>query len=290
MFGSHLSIAGGLHNALIAAHQFGMDCVQVFTQNQRQWKNRRLTDHAIELWRCHRFGTDLAEVVSHGSYLVNLASPNQALRRRSISAVRAELKRCEALGVRLLVVHPGAHMGAGEPAGLRRVIRALDRLAGELPGNETVICLETTAGQGTALGWRLEQLGGIIEGVANPDRLGVCLDTAHMFAAGYDLSSAAGAGAVLGQCEATIGLERVRVVHFNDSKTPRGSRVDRHEHIGHGCIPLCAFRALVNHPHLATVAKILETPKETAPDGRPWDLVNLEALRRLSRGRRRSRT
>ena len=118
----------------------------------------------------------------------------------------------------------------------------------------------------------------------------MCLDTAHMFAAGYDLSSAAGAGAVLGQCEATIGLERVRVVHFNDSKTPRGSRVDRHEHIGHGCIPLCAFRALVNHPHLATVAKILETPKETAPDGRPWDLVNLEALRRLSRGRRRSRT
>lgn len=281
MLGSHLSIAGGLHNALVAGRALRVDCVQVFTKNQQQWSSPPLTDAAVRLWREHLASTGIARTVSHDSYLINLASPDADLRRRSAALFREELLRCEALGIPHLVAHPGAHMGAGEAEGLRRVAESLDAIHRGLPGLRTVTCLEVTAGQGTSLGWRLEHLREIMDRVREPHRVGVCLDTAHLLAAGYALTSAAGAAAVLEEVDGVIGLQRVHVVHVNDSKVPRGRRVDRHEHIGHGHIPKTAFRVVLNHPSLARVPKILETPKTTAPDGRAWDEVNLETLRAL---------
>jgi len=284
MFGSHLSIAGGVHKALIRAGELELDCLQIFTRNQVQWEHKRLKNKAISLWDRHRRRAGLAEVVSHGSYLLNLASPDAALYRRSVVGLGGELRRCGKLGIRLLVVHPGNHMGAGESAGLDRVARALDRVYRRTPAPTAITCLETTAGQGTGVGWRFEHLREILDRVSCPGKVGVCLDTAHMLAAGYRLTSAGGARAVLAECDAVIGLDRVHVVHVNDSKRPRGSRVDRHEHIGRGRVALTAFGVIVNHPHIRGIPKILETPKGDAPDGRAWDRVNLAKLRALVRG------
>lgn len=283
MFGCHLSIAGGLHNALLEAGHLQLDCVQLFTKNQRQWRCPPLDPQALEQWRQAGTQGSIQQTVSHDSYLINLASPDGEIRRKSLGLFREELLRCEALGIPWLVTHPGSHMGEGVPAGLRRVAEAFDQLHGELPGLAAVTCLEITAGQGSSLGWRLEQLRQILDSVTEPQRLAVCLDTAHMLAAGYDLTSAAGAEAVLDEVDQIVGLSRVRVVHMNDSKVPLGARVDRHEHIGHGHIPLPAFERLVNDPHLRTIPKVLETPKETAADGRSWDVINLETLRSLVR-------
>ena len=241
MLGSHLSVAGGLHNALIKARQLGLDCVQLFTRNQRQWQTTPLTDTQIALWRDHLRRTRISTVISHDSYLINLASPVSELRSKSIGLYRRELLRCEALGIRHVVMHPGAYINGGEKAGLRRVASALNRLHRQLPGLEVRTCLEVTAGQGTSLGWRFEHLHRVIDQTHQPERLAVCLDTAHLLAAGYDLTSGDGARATLAECGRIIGLDRVAVIHLNDSKTPRGSKVDRHEHIGHGYVALEAF-------------------------------------------------
>lgn len=281
MFGSHLSVAGGLHNALIEARNLHMDCVQVFTKNQRQWTAPPLSPSQIDEWRKHIKETRIREVVSHDSYLINLASPGGANRDKSLALMRDEIERCEALAIPWLVTHPGAHLGDGEDTGLARIVEALDQLHSELPGYQTVTCLEITAGQGSCLGSRIEHLQRVIEGVREPRRLAVCLDTAHLIEAGYDLTSAAGAMAVLDEVDDAVGLGLVKVWHINDSKTPRGSRVDRHEHIGKGHVALDAFRVIVHHPKFKKIPKILETPKENAPDGRPWDTVNLETLAKL---------
>lgn len=283
MFGSHLSIAGGLENALIEAEQYGMDCVQLFTKNQRQWKAPPLTGGQIERWMAYSESTGIRATVSHDSYLINLASPDRLIRTRSLRLFREEMLRCDALGIPNLVTHPGAHVGRGEEAGLKRVARALDRMHNELPDLRVVTCLEITAGQGTSLGYTFAHLAAIIDRVGAPGRLGICLDTAHMLAAGYDLTSARGARAVLTECDRTVGLDRVRVLHLNDSKIERGRRVDRHEHIGHGHVSLEAFSVLVNNRKFKRVPKILETPKARSPDGRPWDAVNLQLLRSLVR-------
>ncbi len=282
MFGSHLSIAGGLHHALVEAQRLEMDCVQIFTKNQRQWQVRPLTDEQIRLWEQTQRQTKITRVVSHGSYLINLASPVAETRKKSIELFRQELLRCEALGIGDLVTHPGSHMKAGEGPGLKRVAGALNQLHKQMPGLAVKTCLEVTAGQGNCLGARFEHLRQIIEQVKDPDRLAVCLDTAHMLAAGYDLTSAKGVGAVLCEFDQVVGLEQVRVVHLNDSVTPRGSRVDRHAHIGHGHVAMTAFAAIVQHRSFRSIPKILETPKAVAPDGRPWDQVNLETLCGLS--------
>lgn len=281
MFGSHLSIAGGIHKALIEAKQLDMDCVQIFTKNQRQWKVKPLEPEAINLWNEYRNQTGITEVVSHDSYLINLASPDPALHNKSIKLFHEELLRCEALAIKYLVMHPGSHMKEGEQAGLKRVAKALDQLHQQLSGLKAVTCLECTAGQGTSLGYQFEHLRQILDSVADTDRLAVCIDTAHMLAAGYELTSGQGAQAVLKELDEVIGLDRVRVVHINDSKVPRGKRVDRHEHIGYGHVSLDAFKAIVNHPQLDNVPKILETGKEEAPNGQPWDIVNLNQLRSL---------
>ena len=288
MYGSHLSIAGGLYNALIEARGLGLDCVQVFTKNQRQWRVKPLTDEQVGLWRQHQKETKITRVVSHDSYLINLASPERDKHQKSVALFRDELLRCEALGIGDLVTHPGAHMGRGESAGLKRVAGSLDQLHKQLPGLAVITCLEVTAGQGSCLGARFEHVREIIDQVQEPDRLAVCLDTAHMLEAGYDLTSDKGCRSVLQEFDQVVGLDRVRVLHLNDSKTPRGSHADRHEHIGHGHVALDAFGVIVNHPCFKLIPKILETPKAQSPDGRPWDTVNLDVLRGLAgRGGRR---
>ncbi len=283
MFGCHLSIAGGLHNALISAQGYRFECCQVFTKNQRQWAAPPLKREQIAEWQRTWKASGVEQVVSHDSYLINLGSPGGDVRAKSIDLFRDEIERCEALGIPYLVAHPGSHLKEGEEAGLRRIIEALDEVHAALPGCKTLTCLENTAGQGTNLGYDLKHLRTIIAGVREPERLGVCIDTAHTLEAGYDLTSAAGAQAFVQELEEVIGLDRVRVMHVNDSKTPRGSRVDRHAHIGEGHVSGEAFAVLLTHEVLSKVPKVTETPPGKSPDGREWDEVNVEALRKLAR-------
>jgi deoxyribonuclease-4 len=280
MFGSHLSISGGMHNALLEAEKLGMDTVQVFTKNQQQWKCKPLDPAAIAQWTTQLNRLKFRQTVSHDSYLINLASADDALWQMSIDLFVEELARCIALGIPNLVTHPGAHLGTGEDAGLKRIAAALDTIHTRVPTDTVTTCLEITAGQGTSLGYKLEHLATIIDQVKSPQRLGVCLDTAHLFAAGYDFRGQK-FPAFRKQLEATIGLQRVKVLHLNDSKKDLGSRVDRHEHIGLGKIGLDGFRPFVQDSAFADIPKILETPKGKREDGREWDAINLEQLKNL---------
>jgi deoxyribonuclease IV len=280
MFGSHLSIAGGLHNALLSAEKLGMETVQIFTKNQQQWKCRPLEKGIIEQWCTHCMRLKFSKTISHDSYLINLASPDELLWRKSVELFIEEMSRCELLGIPYLVTHPGAHMGMGEEEGLRRVVAALDVVHDFLPRAKVITCLEITAGQGSSLGYKLGHLAWVIEKVKRPKRLGVCLDTAHLFAAGYDFRGRK-YGKFMKELEAVLGRERVKVIHMNDSKKGLGSRVDRHDHIGKGLIGLEGFKPFVRDPFFDSVPKILETPKEKAPDGRDWDEINMETLRGL---------
>jgi deoxyribonuclease-4 len=280
MFGSHLSIAGGMHEALLEAERLKFDTVQVFTKNQQQWKSKPLAADVIKSWKDHCRRLKFEQTVSHDSYLINLASPDAALWEKSIDLFVEELSRCAALGIPYLVAHPGAHVGSGEEVGLARVASALDIVHERVAADGVLTCLEITAGQGSSLGYRLEHLAEIIGHVREPDRLAVCLDTAHLFAAGYDFRGRKYSG-FLKELEATVGKKRVRVLHLNDSLKDLGSRVDRHAHIGKGCIGLEGFRPFVRDAEFERVPKILETPKDKAPDGRDWDEVNLETLKQL---------
>jgi deoxyribonuclease-4 len=280
MFGSHLSISGGMHNALLAAEGYGMETVQVFTKNQQQWKAKPLEPQVIAEWKSHRDRLKFAVTVSHDSYLINLASPDDRTWRMSIDLFTEEISRCEQLGIPFLVTHPGAHVGSGEEAGLKRIIEAIDIVHQALPDAKVITCLEITAGQGSSLGYRLEHLAEIMEHVKQPRRLAVCLDTAHLFAAGYDFRGKK-YSAFRKQVDSIVGIKNVKVLHLNDSKKELGSRVDRHEHIGHGKIGKTGFIPIVRDPDFAAVPKILETPKEKDSKGRDWDNVNLMALRAM---------
>jgi deoxyribonuclease-4 len=280
MFGSHLSITGGMHNALLEAERLGFSTVQVFTKNQQQWKCKPLDAQTCACWKTERHRLKFKRTVSHASYLINLASPDDLLWEKSIGLFVEELSRCDTLKIPYLVIHPGAHMGAGEAAGLKRIAAALDRAQETAPADGVLVCLEATAGQGSSLGCKLEHLAEIISLVDEPKHIAVCLDTAHLFAAGYDFRGAKYAE-FRKQVSRTIGLSRVKVLHLNDSKKELGSRVDRHEHIGLGAIGVSGFDSLVNDDAFAKVPKILETPKGKHADGREWDAVNLEILRKL---------
>jgi deoxyribonuclease-4 len=282
MFGSHLSIAGGMHNALLSAEKLGFDTVQVFTKNQQQWKAKPLDPSAIAEWAAHRDRLKFQHTVSHDSYLINLASADDVLWNKSIDLFVEELTRCGQLGIPYLVTHPGAHMGSGEDVGLARVARAMDQIHKRVPAGPAgvITCLEITAGQGTSLGYKLEHLAIILEKTRASDRLGVCLDTAHLFAAGYDFRGRKYAR-FRKQLDSTIGIDRVKVLHLNDSKKDLGSRVDRHDHIGLGKIGLEGFTPFVREKPFKQIPRILETPKEKHADGREWDAVNLEVLRSL---------
>ena len=279
MFGSHLSIAGGMHKALLEAEKLGHGTVQVFTKNQQQWAAKPLDAAAVSAWAAERDRLGFAHAVSHDSYLINLATADEVLWHKSIGLFVEELTRCSLLGIPYLVAHPGAHVGAGEAAGVARVAAALDVVHDRVPKG-VVTCLESTAGQGSTLGYKLEHLAEIIAAVREPDRLGVCLDTAHLFAAGYDFRGRKYAR-FRRELDATVGVARVRVLHLNDSKKELGSRVDRHDHIGIGKIGVEGFKPFVRDKAFAGVPKILETPKGKHEDGREWDAVNLEVLRGL---------
>jgi deoxyribonuclease-4 len=282
VLGSHLSIAGGMHNALLKAEQLGCATVQVFTKNQKQWKCSPLGEGEVCEWTSHCKRLKFNRTVSHDSYLINLASPDEVMWRKSVELFIEEVSRCATLGIPYLVTHPGAHMGQGEEAGITRIVAALNVVLDATPAAKNVtVCLEATAGQGSSIGYRLEHLSEIIERVRSPKRFGVCLDTAHLFAAGYDFRGRKYAK-FRKELDNAIGLSRVKVLHVNDSKKDLGSRVDRHEHIGRGLIGVDGFKPWVRDEVFREVPKILETEKGLCPDtGRDWDAINLDVLRGL---------
>ena len=282
MFGSHLSISGGMLNALLSAEKYGMETVQVFTKNQQQWKCSPLSDETIAEWKSHANRLKFKKTVSHDSYLINLAAVDPEILRKSIDLFVEELTRCNLLGIPYLVTHPGAHLGAGEEAGVDKVAKSLDVIHDRVPDDGVITCLEITAGQGTCLGHRLEHLAQIIDNVNSPERLGVCLDTAHLFAAGYDIRGDKNYEAFRKELAKTVGISKVKVLHLNDSKKELGSRVDRHDHIGRGKIGLEGFKPFVRDSAWAKIPKILETPKEGGENGKDWDTINLETLRKLA--------
>ncbi len=280
LFGAHMSIAGGCHNAVAAARAHDCQALQLFTKNSNQWSARDLTDDDVSAFRKALRGSGVRRTAAHDSYLINLASPDEVLYRRSIDAFTDEVRRAERLGLHYLVTHPGAHLDSGEETGLAKVAAALDEVHGRCKGFKVKVLLETTAGQGSSLGHRFEHLARILALVADPGRLGVCLDTCHVFAAGYALTPEAEYRATLREFDRLIGLRRLLVFHMNDSLKPFGSRVDRHAAIGQGHLGLEPFRLLVNDPRFRSRPMILETPKED-DDGNELDAVNLATLRGL---------
>jgi deoxyribonuclease IV len=280
VFGAHLSVAGGFHNALLAAQSYGCRAVQVFTKAPNQWSGRPIGDDEARLFHRTLRQTKVRVPIGHDSYLINLASPDPDLYRKSVEAFVDELQRAEKLRLRYLVTHPGAHLGSGEEEGLRRVADALDEVHRRCAGFKVRILLETTAGQGTCLGHRFEHLRRILELVAEPERTGICLDTCHVFAAGYALAPECEYRATFREFDRAIGLKRLKAFHINDSLKPQGSRVDRHAHIGQGHLGLEAFRLLVNDPRFRTRPMVIELPKET-PECDDMDAVNLATLRGL---------
>ncbi len=279
-FGAHMSIAGGYERAVVAAHDVGFQAVQVFTKNSNQWNAPALTFEQAGAFRQALERTGIRDTVAHSSYLINLASPDDALWKRSIEAMVVEMQRCHELGIGDLVVHPGAHMGTGEETGLRRIALAIDELHRRTQDLGVTIDLETTAGQGSSLGYRFDHLQSILELVTHPRRLGVCVDTCHIFAAGYSLDRPERYDETIKQLDGTIGIDRLRVWHLNDSSRECGSRVDRHAGIGAGKMGLEPFRHLVNDLRFRHLPMILETPKGIE-DGEDLDARNLRILKQL---------
>jgi deoxyribonuclease-4 len=285
--GAHMSIAGGLPRAVDRAVASGCQALQIFTKSAGQWRARPLPPEEIASFRRRVRETGIRPVVAHNSYLINIASANDALRAQSIAALREELDRAEALGLDGLVMHPGSYTTGTEQDGLDRIADALELLLAERKRARTKVLLEHTAGQGTNLGHRFEHLAYIIRRLNRSPRVGVCLDTCHLLTAGYDLCSEPAYRATFEEFDRVVGLDRIKVFHVNDSKKPCGSRVDRHEHIGKGCLGLAPFRLLLNDPRFSSHPMLLETPKLETPESRrrsdvdPWDARNLRTLRKL---------
>lgn len=280
LFGSHLSIAGGYYKAVDTAAALGMQTVQLFTKNNNQWKGKLLADDDVRLFREAVERTGIRRPCAHNSYLINVASPDDVLWQKSIDALVDELQRAEALGLDGVVMHPGAFVGSSEEAGQRRIVTALDEVHTRTVGTRCQLWLETTAGQGTCLGHRFEQIGFVLREVRDSERLGVCVDSCHIVAAGYPLQTPAEYAATMAEFDKAIGVKRVRAWHLNDSKKPLGSRVDRHEHIGEGFLGLEPFRHIVNDPRFADIPMYLETEKGER-DGEQLDAINLRTLKSL---------
>jgi deoxyribonuclease-4 len=278
LLGAHMSIAGGVGNALIDGKKVECDAIQIFTKSSRQWAAKPYSKEEIALFHANRKETGIASIVAHDSYLLNLGSPDAGLRKRSIAAFIDELERCEVLGVSNLIAHPGAHVGAGELAGIKAIAKSLDEVHKACPGFKAKVTLEITAGQGSNLGYRFEQIGDIVDATKESDRLRVCFDTEHAFAAGYDIRTKEGYERTFSEFDEAIGLDRLAAFHLNDSKKEFHSRVDRHEHIGKGFIGVAAFRMLMNDKRFWGLPMCLETPK--GPDLKE-DRENLALLRTL---------
>jgi deoxyribonuclease-4 len=283
ILGAHQSIAGGYHKSVEIASRTGCECVQLFTKNNNQWKAKDISDEDAAQFRKALATLKIAHPLSHDSYLINLAAPDDDLWRKSVEAFVVEIERADRLGIPYVVTHPGAFTTSSEAEGIRRIIAALDEVHDRTAGCAAMCLLENTAGQGSCLGHRFEHLSAVIAGVKRPERLGVCIDTCHTFAAGYPLVAKEEYDATMAELGRVVGFERIKAFHLNDSKKPLGSRVDRHEHIGEGALGLEPFRHLLNDPRFRHVPMYLETPKEPR-DGEEMDVVNLRTLRALVAG------
>jgi len=278
LLGAHMSTSGGVYSAFARGVSIGCTTMQVFVKNNNRWQARPYTDADIENYKTEEAKARVAPVVAHAAYLINLCAPDLTILKKSRTAFADELTRCEALGIKALIVHPGAHMGAGESPGIKRIAESLNLAHRQTSGFSVLSALESTAGQGSALGYRFEHLRDIIDRIEEKDRMAVCLDTCHLLAAGYDIRTQGGWEKTIGEFVDVVGIHRLVAVHVNDSKKELGSRVDRHEHIGRGKIGLEGFRALMNDPRLVDVPKILETPKS---EDMHEDVENMSVLRSL---------
>ncbi len=278
LLGAHMSISGGVHIAIERARSIDCTAMQMFVKNNMQWFARPLTRDQVLAFVEHRQRAELLSIFAHANYLINLAATNPLFHANSIRALSKELASANQLELPFLVLHPGAHRGAGEEAALAKIIASINKVFRKIPKVKTKIALETTAGQGSCVGHRFEHLAHIIDNVREPERLCICLDTAHLFAAGYDIGTESAIRKTFREFDRKIGLDRLVAIHLNDSKTGRGSRVDRHEHIGKGKIGLDAFRFIMRDQRLNKIPKVLETPK--GKDLRE-DVMNLQTLRAL---------
>ncbi len=280
LLGAHMSIAGGVSNALERGAAEGMNAIQVFTKSSRQWVGPPIDEEDVARWNELKPKLGIQAVVSHAAYLINLATPKDDLWEKSMAAHRDELERAHAYGIPHVVLHPGSHTGSGEEAGMARVAEALNRIHADLPHCADVrTLLELMAGQGSAVGYRLEQLATMMDMVEDKSRVGVCLDTCHALAAGYDIRNPEGYAAFIQDIQDTVGLGQIYCWHFNDSQHPLGSRKDRHTHIGEGEVGLEGFRLILNDLRWDGIPMLLETPKEKDGDGK--DRMNLRRLVRL---------
>ncbi|MEK6590242.1 MAG: deoxyribonuclease IV [Nitrospinota bacterium] len=276
--GAHMSIEGGVENAPLRGKKAGCQVIQIFTKNNNRWNSRQLTDKDINSFKKNSFDTGVIPSASHTAYLINLASPNTEIYKKSLEAFYDEMERAERLGLPYLIFHPGAHLGSGENTGLKKIADSINILLKKVSDFKLMLLLETTAGQGSHLGYKFEHLSEIIKMVDEKEKIGVCLDTCHIFAAGYDISNEYGYKKTFEDFNKIIGIDRLKAFHINDSKKELGSRVDRHEHIGKGKIGLTAFRLLLNDPRFKNISMILETPKgKTMRE----DKKNLSVLRKL---------
>jgi deoxyribonuclease-4 len=278
LLGAHMSIAGGVGNAFLEGKKVDCDAIQIFTKSSRQWASKPYTKEEIEQFHINRKETGIGAVMAHDSYLLNMGSPDTALRARSVAAFIDEFERCEVLGVTNLIAHPGAHVGTGELDGIKTIAKSLDEVHKACPGYRARVTLEITAGQGSNLGYRFEQIADMIDATKESDRLRVCFDTEHAFAAGYDIRTREGYERTFAEFDEIIGIDLLAAFHLNDSKKEFHSRVDRHEHIGKGFIGVEAFRMLMNDKRFWGLPMCLETPK--GPDLKE-DRENLELLRSL---------
>ncbi|NTW02038.1 MAG: deoxyribonuclease IV [Oscillochloris sp.] len=277
-FGAHMSISGGVSKAFARGAQVHCEAMQIFSKSERQWQAKPILPAEVAAFKAEQQRTGIGPVIVHDSYLINLAAPADELWEKSITAFSHELERCDLLGIPYIVTHPGAHTGSGEDVGLEREAVALNRIFESGIGGTTTVLLETTAGQGSALGYRFEHLARLFELVPHHSRMAVCVDTCHIFAAGYDIRDEASYQATFEVFDHIVGVGRIKCFHLNDSQKDLGSRVDRHNHIGQGYIGLEGFRLLVNDPRFAGLPMIIETPKG---DDMAEDVVNLSLLRSL---------
>lgn len=276
--GAHMSIAGGIFHAPYHGKAATCDTVQIFTKQSNQWQAKPLTDEDIEKFQQAQKETGVSVVCAHNSYLINLASPKDELYDKSRESLCEEIERCDVLGIPYLVMHPGSHVGSGEEVGMKRIAGAINDILGTMPDSKTTLLLETTSGQGTNLGYTFEQLASLLRMIEDETRMGVCLDTCHIFSAGYPLQERKDYLETMKVFDETIGIKRLQILHINDSKKPFGERRDRHEHIGQGQLGLEPFRHIMNDRRLNRVPKILETPKG---DDLKEDIENLALLRSL---------
>ncbi len=276
--GAHMSISGGLHLSLERGKAVGCDVIQIFTKNSTQWKGRIIKEDEAALFKQTRDKTGVEAIAAHDSYLINLASPDDNMWEKSIEAFYQEMIRTETLGIPYLVTHPGSHRDSGEETGIKKIARALNILHERTLGFKLMTLIETTAGQGTGLGYRFEQIRCLIDQLNGPDSIGICLDTCHIFAAGYDIRDKGAYNKTFDEFDKIVGIKKIRLFHLNDSLKAYSSRVDRHQHIGEGFIGLEGFRLIMNDERFFDIPKVLETPKG---EDMQEDVINLKTLRGL---------